>query len=178
MFFYGNCEHWVEPVTSGAPRVVLVCKVFSKEGVTERKMVGSSLSDKILTLVSNLRRRHVHYFQTHHTYATDMEDDMDPKFLKGVDKAFYEQLKSDSATVDVTLVTGTASATFSIWSGECTEELNENDELFEDDVDCHGCRLYYSSNENKWKELEDDAGNEASHVTQRYIALFFRIFKK
>ena len=181
VFFYGNCEHWVEPVTSGV-RVVMVCKVLSKEGVTERQMAGSSFNDKVNAISSNLERRYVHYFQTHHQYAISDWKKMAPKFLKGVDKAFYEQLKKDD-TLEVGLAPGRSSATFSLESGDCTEELNENEELFEDDCDCHGS-LYYLSDKSKWTELEGEAdyhghaGNEASHVTQRYIALFFRIFKK
>lgn len=177
VFFYGNCDHWVEPVKSGV-RVVMVCKVFSKEGVTERQMAGLSFDSKVEDIVSSLHPDSINFFQTHHQYAVNEGDEMDPKFLKGVDKAFYNKVKEiDSVTIE--LQVKSSYAKYSLESGDITEHIDENEDLFEDDYDDLGT-TFYSQDVDKWKDIDEDeysgfAGNEASHVTRHYVALFFKI---
>ena len=186
VFFYGNCLHWVEPVTAGV-RVVLLCKVFSKDGVTERKMAGSTIERKLNNIVEGLCAKSCHYFQLAHQYATNDDDMVEPKFLKGTDKVFYEGLMADTRC-KIKIVPRRASATFLVDEDHCTEYLD--DECHESDEDSDGAPPYDWSHgikimdrdESKWEDMDDDdyhghAGNEASHVTKRYRAFFFKVWR-
>lgn len=170
IFFYGNCEHEVKPVTRGV-RLALVYKVFSMENVAEElRMIGTlntqELFQSLVDLVQYKYCGQTMEFQMTHQYGGKPTLET----LKGLDynlcTIFQKNFGIDSVSIEV--------EDFSKYG-----PVDGNMAWQEGPNDCRETMIFLSDFEDNLKKAGEDysgySGNEASHVAYYYFSYFLNV---
>lgn len=180
VFFYGDVDHEIKPVTKGV-RIALIYRVYASEGpkTSLKRLRRMDVDGRIELLLKMIEKdEDVNGFVTRHHYGGIASK----KQLKGVDKTFYDAAINRGLNVKISPI-HVRSEPIDVDDTPSEDEI-DHDNMFGDDYDDIDCLIEPADNITKtWFIDEKDTeysgftGNEASEKSVLYTSLILIITK-